>query len=91
MYAQLWSIGFQYIHLVTTICEQLPEVEKPVLSELTADSELNDRVELLKQRKQVTLILSIVDFYHNVFSTSPQFADSVSKQLKVVQGCSIGR
>ena len=55
--AQLWSIVFQYIHLVNTICQQLPEVEKPVPSELTMDGELKDRLELLKQRKQVRIRL----------------------------------
>ena len=92
--AQWWSLVFQYIHLVNTICHQLPEVEKPVLSELTTDGELKDRLEILKQRKQVyenqtNNVFGIVPFYH--ISTFPQFADAVSKQLKIVQGCSTGR
>ena len=44
---------FQYAHLVNTICQQLPEIERPVLSELSTDSELKDRLEHLKERKQV--------------------------------------
>lgn len=63
-YSYLLVIGFQYIHLVNTICQNLPEVEKPVLSELTMDGELNDRLEQIKQRKQVLSLLNVYIIDH---------------------------
>lgn len=43
----------QYIQLVDAICQHLPEVQRPESSKFVAACESADRLEVLKQRKQV--------------------------------------